>query len=207
MERLKEARVKAGITQHEIAEALNINRTTYNKYENGASKPTPETLSRIADYFHVSVDYLLGRDTPSESADTVPGLIAVKKKKIPVLGEIACGKPIFADEDREVYVSVSEEIVCDYALIAKGDSMLPRIHDGDLVFIREMPVVENGRIAAVLIEDEATLKRVFFYPEKQKLMLVSDNPAWEPFLYVGEELQTVRILGLAVAAQTNLLKN
>ena len=61
-------------------------------------------------------------------------------------------------------------------------------------------------IAAVLIEDEATLKRVFFYPEKQKLMLVSDNPAWEPFLYVGEELGTVRILGLAVAAQTNLLK-
>ena len=206
-DRLKELRKKRGLVQKDISQIFSVSMGAVGNWESGNRVPDTETLSRIADYFHVSVDYLLGRDTPSESADTVPGLIAVKKKKIPVLGEIACGKPIFADEDREVYVSVSEEIVCDYALIAKGDSMLPRIHDGDLVFIREMPVVENGRIAAVLIEDEATLKRVFFYPEKQKLMLVSDNPAWEPFLYVGEELQTVRILGLAVAAQTNLLVN
>lgn len=274
MERLKILRKQAGVTQEEVADFLNLNRTTYNKYENGASKPTPEILSRIADYFHVSVDYLLGRDSaagpaPSLSVaqnlrhyrklaglrtvqaaqlagvpgkrwldweqgnalptdeelafaaaalevsvddlraepedDIVPGLLPVKKKKIPVLGEIACGKPIFADEQREVWVSVSEELVCDYALIAKGDSMLPRIRDGDLVFIREMPVVENGKIAAVLIDDEATLKRVFFDPEKHKLMLVPDNPAYQPFMYVGEELETVRILGLAVAAQTNLM--
>ena len=207
MIRLKQLREQRGFSQKEFAAEMDLPYTTYNSYETGKRAPDFDMLSRFADYFHVSVDYLLGRDTPAEAADAVPGLIAVKKKKIPVLGEIACGKPIFADEDREVYVSVTDEIVCDYALIAKGDSMLPRIHDGDLVFIREMPVVDNGRIAAVLIEDEATLKRVFFYPEKQKLMLVSDNPAWEPFLYVGEELQTVRILGLAVAAQTNLMKS
>lgn len=206
MERLKQLRNKAGLTQTEMCSMFGVAQNTYSQWETDKREPDFKTLSRIADYFQVSVDYLLGRDAPSESAETVPGLIAVRKQKIPVLGEIACGKPIFADEDREVYVSVSEDLVCDYALIAKGDSMLPRIHDGDLVFIREMPVVENGRIAAVLIEDEATLKRVFFYPEKQKLMLVSDNPAWEPFLYVGEELGTVRILGLAVAAQTNLMK-
>ena len=205
MQRLKQLRIEAGLTQSDMCSMLNVAQNTYSQWETSKREPDYKTLSRIADYFHVSVDYLLGRDTPAESTDTVPGLVAVRKKKIPVLGEIACGKPIFADEDREVYVSVSEDIVCDYALIAKGDSMLPRIHDGDLVFIREMPVVDNGRIAAVLIEDEATLKRVFFYPEKQKLMLVSDNPAWEPFLYVGEELQAVRILGLAVAAQTNLM--
>ena len=206
MERLKQLRNKAGLTQTEMCSMFGVAQNTYSQWETDKREPDFKTLSRIADYFQVSVDYLLGRDAPSESAGTVPGLIAIRKQKIPVLGEIACGKPIFADEDREVYVSVSEDLVCDYALIAKGDSMLPRIHDGDLVFIREMPVVENGRIAAVLIEDEATLKRVFFYPEKQKLMLVSDNPAWEPFLYVGEELGTVRILGLAVAAQTYLMK-
>lgn len=206
MERLKQLRNKAGLTQTEMCSMFGVAQNTYSQWETDKREPDFKTLSRIADYFQVSVDYLLGRDAPSESAGTVPGLIAIRKQKIPVLGEIACGKPIFADEDREVYVSVSEDLVCDYALIAKGDSMLPRIHDGDLVFIREMPVVDNGRIAAVLIEDEATLKRVFFYPEKQKLMLVSDNPAWEPFLYVGEELGTVRILGLAVAAQTNLMK-
>lgn len=204
MIRLKQLREQRGFSQKEFAAEMDLPYTTYNSYETGKRAPDFDMLSRFADYFHVSVDYLLGRDTPAESADTVPGLIAVKKKKIPILGEIACGKPIFADEDREVYVSVTDEIVCDYALIAKGDSMLPRIHDGDLVFIREMPVVDNGRIAAVLIEDEATLKRVFFDAENRKLMLIPDNPAYEPFMYVGEELQTVRIMGLAVAAQTRL---
>ena len=82
--------------------------------------------------------------------------------------------------------------------------MLPRIHDGDLVFIREMPVVPNGRIAAVLIEDEATLKRVFFDAEKQQLTLIADNTAYPPFVYIGEDLMSIRILGLAVAAQTRL---
>ena len=273
MIRLKQLREQRGFSQKEFAAEMDLPYTTYNSYETGKRAPDFDMLSRFADYFHVSVDYLLGRDSaagpaPSLSVaqnlkhyrklaglrtvqaaqlagvpgkrwldweqgnalptdeelafaaaalevsvddlraepedDIVPDLLPVKKKKIPVLGEIACGKPIFADEQREVWVSVSEELVCDYALIAKGDSMLPRIRDGDLVFIREMPVVENGKIAAVLIDDEATLKRVFYDSEKQKLMLVPDNPAYQPFMYVGEELETVRILGLAVAAQTRL---
>lgn len=205
MIRLKQLREQRGFSQKEFAAEMDLPYTTYNSYETGKRAPDFDMLSRFADYFHVSVDYLLGRDKhPSESADAVPGLVAVRKKKIPVLGEIACGKPIFADEQRDVYVSVTEELVCDYALIAKGDSMLPRIRDGDLVFIREMPVVPNGKIAAVLIDDEATLKRVFFDAESRKLMLIPDNPAYEPFMYVGEELQTVRIMGLAVAAQTRL---
>ena len=273
--RLVALRKKHNLTQTEFSKLLNVSQAAVGNWELGKREPDLETLSRIADYFHVSVDYLLGRDSSHESRpprsvgynlkhyrelaglrtvqaaqlagvtgkrwldweqekalptdeelasaasalnvsvsdlqaepedDTVPGLLPVKKKKIPVLGEIACGKPIFADEQREVWVSVSEELICDYALIAKGDSMHPRIRDGDLVFIREMPVVENGKIAAVLIDDEATLKRVFFDPEKHKLMLVSDNPAYQPFMYVGEELETIRVLGLAVAAQTNLMK-
>ncbi|MBP5765931.1 MAG: helix-turn-helix domain-containing protein [Clostridia bacterium] len=205
MERLKIVREQAGVTQREVADFLNLNRTTYNKYENGASTPTPEILARIADFFHVSVDYLLERDeTPTPSYSDIPDVRQIKKKKIPVLGEIACGKPIFADEQRDYYVSVTEELVCDYALIARGDSMLPRIHDGDLVFIQEMPVVPNGRIAAVLIEDEATLKRVFFDAAKQRLTLTPDNPAFAPLVYVGEELLDIRIMGLAIAAQTIL---
>lgn len=277
--RLIALRKEHHLTQSDFANLLNVSQAAVGNWELGKREPDLETLSRIADYFQVSVDYLLGRsndpapeqkgpllptlamnlryyrlashlstsqaaklaDVPAgtwlsweqgkalpsdeelaraaevigvsvsdlgidaeQAEETIPGLLPVKKKKIPVLGEIACGKPIFADEQREVWVSVSEELVCDYALIAKGDSMLPRIRDGDLVFIREMPVVENGKIAAVLIENEATLKRVFFDPEKHKLMLVPDNPAYQPFMYVGDELETVRILGLAVAAQTRL---
>jgi len=205
MERLRLVREQAGVTQREVADFLNLNRTTYNKYENGASTPTPEILARIADFFHVSVDYLLEREeTPTPAYSDIPNVRQIKKKKIPVLGEIACGKPIFADEQRDVYVSVTDDLVCDYALIAKGESMTPRIHDGDLVFIREMPAVENGRIAAVLIEDEATLKRVFFDAGRQQLTLTADNPAFPPFVYTGAELMSIRILGLAVAAQTRL---
>ena len=76
--------------------------------------------------------------------------------------------------------------------------------DGDIVFIREQPMVNNGEIAAVIIDDEATLKRVYYYPEKQKLMLVPENTKYEPLVYIGEELEQIRILGLAVAFQSDL---
>ena len=206
-DRLIELRKTKSLTQTDLAKILNVTQAAVGHWELGKRIPDTDTLVRIADFFHVTVDYLLGYSddpAPAASFSDIPNVRQVTKRKIPVLGEIACGKPIFADEQRDVYVSVTEELVCDYALIAKGDSMLPRIRDGDLVFIREMPVVPNGKIAAVLIDDEATLKRVFFDAENRKLMLIPDNPAYEPFMYVGEELQTVRIMGLAVAAQTRL---
>lgn len=208
-ERFKTLRLAKGLNQRDTAAALNVSNGTIGNYETGARVPDAPMLSVIANYFGTTVDYLLGRTNeptpaPASSFSDIPDVRQIKKKKIPVLGEIACGKPIFTDEQREVYVSVSDELICDYALIARGDSMLPRIHNGDLVFIREMPVVPNGRIAAVLIEDEATLKRVFFDAEKQRLTLTPENPSFEPLMYVGEELQSIRIMGLAVAAQTVL---
>ena len=205
--RLAQIRKEKNFSQQKLADTLGVSRSTVAMWETGPNQPDSDMLLRISALFRVSVDYLLGGTddpAPAASFSDIPNVRQVRKRQIPVLGEIACGKPIFADEQRDVYVSVTEELVCDYALIAKGDSMLPRIRDGDLVFIREMPVVPNGKIAAVLIDDEATLKRVFFDAENRKLMLIPDNPAYEPFMYVGEELQTVRIMGLAVAAQTRL---
>lgn len=205
--RLAQIRKEKNFSQQKLADTLGVSRSTVAMWETGPNQPDSDMLLRISALFRVSVDYLLGGTddpVPASSFSDIPNVRQVRKRQIPVLGEIACGKPIFAEERRDVYVSVSDELVCDYALIAKGDSMLPRIRDGDLVFIREMPVVPNGKIAAVLIDDEATLKRVFFDAENRKLMLIPDNPAYEPFMYVGEELQTVRIMGLAVAAQTRL---
>lgn len=204
--KLKDLRKQKNMSQQKLADMLGVSRSTVAMWEISTNEPDNDTLSRLADLFGVTVDYLLGRDdSPSPSAfSDIPGVRQIQKRKIPVLGEIACGQPIFADEQRDVYVSVTDELVCDYALIAKGDSMLPRIHDGDLVFIREMPTVPNGRIAAVLIEDEATLKRVFFDAEKQQLTLIAENTAYPPFVYIGEDLMNIRILGLAVAAQTRL---
>lgn len=130
----------------------------------------------------------------------------IKTQRIPMLGEIACGEPIFAAEDRESYVEVGTEIKADFCLKAKGDSMInARILDGDIIFIRQQSIVENGEIAAVIIDDEATLKRVYYDREHNKLVLNAENPKYPPMVYVNEELDTVRILGKAIAFQSDVI--
>ena len=127
----------------------------------------------------------------------------LKRKKVPMLGHIACGKPIFADENRNEYVLADGDIKADFCLTCNGDSMTgARINDGDIVFIRQADMVDNGEIAAVIIEDEATLKRIYYYPEKNKLILNAENPKYEPLVYIGEELDHIHILGRAVAFQS-----
>lgn len=202
MNSLKKLRMSKGVYQKEVAEYLGVDRTTYVKYERGDTEPNLEILDKLATYFGVTVDELLGRETDFTSFDNI---FPIQKKKFPLLGEIACGEPIFADEDRESYVLAGTDINADFCLKAKGDSMInARILDGDIVFIRSQPIVDNGEIAAVIIGDEATLKRVYFYPEKNKLILNPENPRYEPLVYIGEELNEIRILGKAVAFQSSV---
>lgn len=204
MNNLRKLREKKGVYQRDVAEYLGVERTTYVKYERGDSEPNFEMLRRLADYFSVSIDTILGRDNGDPLSD-IPNLFPIKTKKVPLLGDIACGEPIFADEEQGEFLSVSDDLDADFCLRAKGDSMVgARIHDGDVVFIRKQPEVNNGQIAAVLIGDEATLKRVYYYPEKNKLVLSPENSAYEPLVYVGQELAEVRILGLAVAFQSRV---
>ena len=122
--------------------------------------------------------------------------------KIPVLGTVTCGEPILAVQTTDEYFMVSQTLFKGdnlFMLTAKGDSMInARINDGDIVFIKACPEVENGQIAAVSIDNEVTLKRVFYYPEKNRLVLYPENKAYEPFVYMNEELNDVRILGRAV---------
>ena len=123
--------------------------------------------------------------------------------KLPIIGEIACGSPIFATENIDGYASPCYGVSADFCLLAKGDSMIgARIYDGDLVFIKKQPRVENGEIAAVLIDDRATLKRVYLYPQESKLVLAPENPKYKPLVFVGEELLEIQILGKAVAFQS-----
>lgn len=123
-----------------------------------------------------------------------------KMKKIPLIGTIACGEPILAQENIEDYVNMPANLDCTFALRCKGDSMInARILDGDIAFIREQPEVENGEIAAVMIDNEATLKRVYYYPEKSMLILKPENTAYQDFIYINEELNNIKILGKAIA--------
>ena len=128
----------------------------------------------------------------TNAADILP----VQRRSIPLLGEIAAGTPIYADQTADV-VCCSEGIHCDFALRVRGDSMIgARIMDGDIVFIRAQDDVDDGEIAAVVLNDEATLKRV--YHIKNGVQLLSENPKYPPLVYINEELNNIRCLGKAV---------
>lgn len=198
---LRDLRKEKHFTQEDLAALLKLSKSTVSMYERGERMPSWEVLQSIADLFDVETDLLLGREKNALPKNVRP----IQTKRFPLLGEIACGEPVFASEEHEAFVEAENSIQADFCLRAKGDSMVgARIHDGDLVFIRSQPTVENGEIAAVIINDEATLKRWYFYPESAKLLLIPENPAYEPLVYVGEELNDVRCLGKAVCFMSRL---
>lgn len=203
-EKLKKLRKEKKITQEKLAAIIGVERSSIGKYESTNVMPSIDVLNRIAAFFEVSVDYLLGNDS-AINLSLFGNIFPIEKKKIPLLGDIACGKPIYADEDRESYVIAGTNVNADFCLRAKGDSMIgARILDGDVVFIQKADIVNNGEIAAVIIEDEETLKRVYYYPESQKLVLNAENPKYEPLVYVDSELEQIHILGKAVAFQSDV---
>lgn len=198
---LKKLRKEKKITQEELSKIIGVERSSIGKYESSGVIPSVDVLNKIADYFNVSVDYLLGRsNTPANPIDpfSFSNIQPVKKHRIPLLGEIACGEPIFADEDFEGLIE--SDIGADFALRCSGDSMTgARIMDGDIVLIKKQDMVENGEIAAVIIENEATLKRIMYFKEKNTLILKPENPRYEDLIYTNDELNQIRILGKAVA--------
>ena len=203
-EKLKNLRKTHKITQEELAKIINVERSSIGKYESANTIPSNDTLIKIAEYFNVSTDYLLGK-TNVKNNSTYTNVFPIEKKKFPLLGEIACGEPIYVEENRESYVMSGTDVDADFCLKAVGDSMSgARILDGDIIFIKKMPMVNNGEIAAVIIGDEATLKRVYYNQEQSKLILQAENPKYEPLVYIGEELNQVRIIGRAVAFQSDV---
>ena len=192
------------MTLEELAEAVGTSRQTIHRYENGIiTNIPPEKVVSLAEALDTTPAYLMGWE--SESL-TYENLTPITTKKLPILGEIACGEPIYASEDRESYISMGSDIDADFCLLAHGDSMIgARIYDGDMVFIKAQDAVDNGEIAAVVISDEATLKRVYFYPEEGKLILSPENPRYAPIVYLGMELEEIKILGKAVAFQSAVI--
>ena len=199
MNNLTSLRNQKGLSMRDVAKELDLPYTTYVNYEKGVREPSSEVLIKIADYYGTTVDFLIGRSDGSSVFD-IPNIIPVPKmRKIPLLGTIACGEPILAAENIEDEVDIPENIHADFALRCKGDSMIgAEIYDGDIVYIRQQPTVLNGQIAAVLIEDEATLKRFYYNETAGRVTLSAENPDYEPLVYTGEEINHLRILGRAV---------
>ena len=203
-DKLKARRIELGLTMLDVAKSVGVSEATISRWESGdIGNMRRDKIALYAKALKTSPLFIMGigNDTDEEENifDKYDNLSPIKLKKFPMLGEIACGEPIWANEDRESYVMADMDINADFCLTAKGDSMInARIYDGDIVFIRKMPIVNNGDIAAVIIENEATLKRLYYYPDKNKLILNPENPSFEPLVYTNEELNTIRILGKAV---------
>ena len=179
--------------QKDFASLIGVQPNTLSQWLNEKREPDNAALLKISQAIGVPVDYLLGGDVlPS-------GVRPVMLKRFPMLGEIACGEPVFANEEHETYIDASEDIDADFCLTCRGDSMIEaRIHDGDVVFVKRQDTVENGQIAAVIIEDEATLKYWDYDAKKQRLILSPANRTYRVQIYEGEELNHIRCLGRAV---------
>ena len=202
-ENIKRLRHKRRMTLEELAYAIGTSRQTVHRYENGTIANIPrEKIELLAQALGTTPSALMGWGGTDERDALAP----ISARRIPVLGEIACGEPIYAAQEYGSYVCVDESTDADFCLIAHGDSMIgARIYDGDTVFIRAQDSVDNGEIAAVIINDEATLKRVYFYPDEEKLILSPENPKYAPLVYVREELDCIKILGKATAFQSSVI--
>ena len=200
-ERMKQRRKEIGLSAEKVAERLGVSPATIYRYEKGDIEKVPvDIFAELAKILQTTPAYLMGwEEQPEPKKPTIPpGFEPMPKmKKIPLIGSIACGEPITAIQNREGEIDAPENMQCDFALRCKGDSMIGAgIHDGDAVYIRIQPEVENGQIAAVRIGDEATLKRVYLH--KDYIELRPENPDYESIIRRREEMNDVHIEGRAV---------
>lgn len=196
-ERIKRRREELGLSVDDVAKMLGKHRATVYRYESDEIEKFPtNVLEPLATVLQTTPSVLMGwEETPVLPHGAIP---LPHTSKVPLIGNIACGVPILAEQNIDELVDLPEHIKANFALRCKGDSMINAgIHDGDIVYIREQPDVANGKIAAVMVGDEeATLKR--FRKDGDVIFLMPENPEYEVKTYVGEQIRQLRVLGLAV---------
>lgn len=200
--KIRELRAKHNLTLEQVAQQVGVGRSTVRKWETGLiANMRRDKIEKLAKALHTTPGYLMGWDAEEDSSIPTlpPNIIPMPEmRKIPLIGAIACGAPILAEEHIEDYVDIPRHVKADFALTCKGDSMInARIFDGDIVYIRQQEEVVNGEIAAALIDGEATLKRIRLFDDH--ISLEPENPQYRPIVLWGEDMNTVRILGKAVA--------
>ena len=182
-----------GKTQKEICKDLGFKEMTFSDWVNAKTYPRIDKIEKMANYFHVQK-----ADLVEEKRKPLKNIVPIERRMVPIIGQIAAGKPILADEHIEAFLPCDTGVQADFGLIVSGDSMIGAdIHDGDVVFIRSQPIVDDGQIAAVRIDDDATLKR--FYKNPDGCTLVSMNPQYPPMIFNSDNCDSIQIIGLAVA--------
>lgn len=196
---------KENIDRYKLCIDLNFKYSTVSEWLAAKKYPRIDKIEMLANYFNILKSDLIEEPGTTDDIYKYENIIPMPNmKKVPLVGTIACGEPILAVENIECEVEMPENIHADFALRCKGDSMIDaHIYDGDIVYIRQQPIVDNGEIAAVIIDDDATLKR--FYRNGDTVTLMPCNPKCNPFVYTGEQLNEMRILGKAVGfTSTNI---
>lgn len=203
-DRIRQARLEQDVTQQELADYIGVSKQAVYKYENNIVTNIPtDKVDAIAKRLRVSPAYLMGweeQPAPAASKEPTipPGFMPMPEMvQVPLIGSIACGTPITAEQNIKSYVGVPAAWRADFALECHGDSMAPTICDGDVVCIRSQPEVEQGQIAAVRIGEEATLKHCYY--QNGVVQLIADNPSvCPPMVYTGSDLDEIEVEGLAV---------
>ncbi len=198
---IKRRREELEMTQAQLAEKIGYaDKSMIAKIEKGQVDLAQSKIELIAKALNTTPRFLMGW----ENLPSYPNIRPIGTQRFPVLGTVACGEPVYMEEERELYVDSAVSVQADFVLIAKGDSMInARIHDGDIVFVHKQETVENGEIAVVAIDDEATLKR--FYKYAEMIVLRAENPAYKDMVYTPNDHKDLRILGKAVAFQSDVV--
>jgi repressor LexA len=204
---IKRLREERGLSQDALAKLTGYtDRSSITKIEKGQIDLQQSKIELFAKALGTTSRELVGCDE-EDSLILLNNIYPIELKRFPLLGQIACGKPTYAAEDRESYIMAGTDINADFCLKAKGDSMVnARILDGDIVFVRKQDIVDNGEIAVVVVnnDSEATLKRFYYYAEKNMVILKAENPAYEDLIFTNDELNNFHVLGKAVAFQSDV---
>lgn len=195
--KLKKRRLELGLTLKDVGNLVGVSKSTVMKWETGfIENMRRDNVALLAKALRVSPLWIMGMDEPES-------ILSLKTKKVPLLGTIAAGEPIYAYEDCRTYVEVDECLDVDFCLQVKGDSMVDaRINNGDVVFVRKQSAVDDGEIAVVLLDNEATLKR--FYKNNGGIILKPENSNYQPRYYTAEDFAEIKILGKAIFFQSML---
>lgn len=192
-ERLRAIRKENNLSQEELADILGTSKQVISRYENGQRTPKVTVAAEFAKRLGVPMSTLSGEDDIMLPSNIQP-ISEMQMQRVPMLGEIAAGVPIMAEEDYGAFVSTP--IQCDFALTVRGNSMEPTYLEGDVVYIRQQDDVDDGQVAAVAIDGEATLKHVYHIPNG--VHLVSDNMRYRPMIYTLPDCDNIRILGIVM---------
>jgi len=195
--KLKKRRLELGLTLEDVGNLVGVSKSTVMKWETGfIENMRRNNVALLAKALRVSPLWIMGMDEPES-------ILSLKTKKVPLLGTIAAGEPIYAYEDCRTYVEVDECLDVDFCLQVKGDSMVDaRINNGDVVFVKKQSAVDDGEIAVVLLDNEATLKR--FYKNNGGIILKPENSNYQPRYYTAEDFAEIKILGKAIFFQSML---